>query len=152
MPIEHIAHLRKQFKCSKLWLYFKVDFEKKHTPFWIELNTIPHLLHLESPSFKIVLCQVWSKLAKLFWTRIYIILGNVFWLFRNYFTLEKGMALFWKNLNTLHQKMFCAKFGWNWPCGSWAEDENGKSLQTDGRTDGRQLIKKSTLSIQLCWA
>ena len=32
--------------------------------------------------------------------------------------------------------MLCAKFGCNWPCGSGEEDENVKSLQTDGRTDG----------------
>ena len=24
----------------------------------------------------------------------------------------------WTNLNSLHQRMFCAKFGWNWPSGS----------------------------------
>ena len=33
--------------------------------------------------------------------------------------------------------MLCVKFGLNWPSGSGEEDENVKSLQTDGRTDGR---------------
>ena len=33
------------------------------------------------------------------------------------------------NLNPLHQKMLCAKFGWNWPCGSGEEEENLKSLR-----------------------
>ena len=28
----------------------------------------------------------------------------------------------WTNLNPLHPRMHCAKFGWNWPCGSWKED------------------------------
>ena len=57
--------------------------------------------------------------------------------------------------------MLCAKFGWNWPSGSGEEDENVKSLQTDGRTDrrtdrqtddGRQVIRKAHLSFQLRWA
>ena len=28
----------------------------------------------------------------------------------------------WINLNPLHPRMFCAKFGWNWPGGSGEED------------------------------
>ena len=41
--------------------------------------------------------------------------------------------------------MLCAKFawnrpnGWNWPSGSWEENENVKSLQTDGQ----QAISKN---------
>ena len=36
------------------------------------------------------------------------------------------------------------------PCsGSGEEDENVKSLQTDSRTDGRQVIRKAQVSIQL---
>ena len=47
----------------------------------------------------------------------------------------KRVWLFIKtNLNPLHPKMLCAKFGWNWPSGS-GEDENVKSLRTDGQTD-----------------
>ena len=45
--------------------------------------------------------------------------------------------------------MLCAKFGWNWPGGSWEEDENVKKLQTN---DGRQVIRKAHLSFQLRWA
>ena len=50
--------------------------------------------------------------------------------------------------------MLCAKFGWNWPSGSWEEDENVKSLLTDGntdrwQTDWRQVIRKAHLSFQL---
>ena len=44
----------------------------------------------------------------------------------------------WINLNTLCPRMLCAKFGWNWPSGSFEEDENVKSLQTDRRTTGDQ--------------
>ena len=43
----------------------------------------------------------------------------------------------WTNLNPLYPRMLCAKFGWNWPRGSRKEDENVKSLQTDGQTGGR---------------
>ena len=28
----------------------------------------------------------------------------------------------WTNLNPLYPRMFCAKFGWNWPSGSGEED------------------------------
>ena len=62
----------------------------------------------------------------------------------------------WTNLNPIHPRILCAKFGWNWPCGSGEEDENVKSLQTDrqmdGQTDdGRQVIRKAHLSFQLRW-
>ena len=47
---------------------------------------------------------------------------NVFSHFRNYLPLEKGGAIIWRNLNPLHPKMHCAKFGWNWPSGSEEEE------------------------------
>ena len=47
---------------------------------------------------------------------------NVFSQFRNYLPLEKGRALKLRNLNPLHPRMFCAKFGWNWSSGSGEED------------------------------
>ena len=28
----------------------------------------------------------------------------------------------WRNLNPLHPRLICAKFGWNWPSGSGEED------------------------------
>ena len=35
----------------------------------------------------------------------------------------KRVGLFiWTKLNSLHQRMHCAKFGWNWPSGSGEED------------------------------
>ena len=50
---------------------------------------------------------------------------------------------FEQNLNPLHPRMICAKFGWNWPSGFGVEDENKKSLQIDGRTGGRSLEDNS---------
>ena len=49
----------------------------------------------------------------------------------------------WKiHLNSLYPRMICAKFGWNWPSASGEEDENVKSLQTDGRTVRRRISEK----------
>ena len=52
---------------------------------------------------------------------------------------KRAGPFIWTNLNSLHSRMFCAKFGGNWPSGSGQEDENVKSLQTDRqRTTGDQ--------------
>ena len=57
---------------------------------------------------------------------------DVLSLFYDYLHLERAMALHLiKNLNPLHPRMLCAKFGWNWPSGSGVEVKNVKSLQTD---------------------
>ena len=52
--------------------------------------------------------------------------------------LEKSEQI-WIPFN--QQSCTCAKFGWNWPCGSGEEDENVKftdGRKTDGRTDDQQ--------------
>ena len=68
---------------------------------------------------------------------------------------KRAGPFIWTNMNPLRPRMLCAKFGWNWPSGF--EDENVKSLQRDGQTDGqtddgRQVIRKAHLSFQLRWA
>ena len=35
---------------------------------------------------------------------------------------KRAGAFIWTNLNLLHPRMLCAKFGWNWPSGSGEED------------------------------
>ena len=35
---------------------------------------------------------------------------------------KRAGPFIWINLNHHHSGMLCAKFGWNWPCGSWEED------------------------------
>ena len=45
--------------------------------------------------------------------------------------------------------MLCAKFAWNWPIGSWEENENMKNLQTDGRTDGSRTSGDQKSSLEL---
>ena len=52
-----------------------------------------NLNKLESPSPKDALCQVWLKLTQWFWRRIFLKFVIVFLLFRNYLSLEKGVAL-----------------------------------------------------------
>ena len=82
-----------------------------------------HLNKLESPSPKDALCQVWLKLAQLFWRR------SFFFKFVNnfrYFVIispwKRAGPFIWTNLNPLHSRMLCDKFGWNWPSGSGEED------------------------------
>ena len=74
---------------------------------------------LESSSPQNALCQVWLKLTLWFWRRrgCFFISSKYFPLFRNYLPLEKDVALHLINLNPLHTKMLCAKFGWNWSSG-----------------------------------
>ena len=116
-----------------------------------------NLNKLESPSPKDALCQVWLKLAQWSWRRRFFNFVNVFSLFRNYLPLVKGGPFIWTNLNPLHPRMLCAKFGWNWPSGSGGEDENVKSLQadrqtdrqTDGRTDRRRTTGDQKSSLKL---
>ena len=161
-PMGHIAHLRKQFKSINTYDYIitLIKRRRKNDVLYENLLVL-HLNKLESPSSKDALCQVWLKLAQWFWRRRFLNLVNVFSLFRNYLPLEKDGAFIWRNLNPLHPRMLCAKFGWIWPIGSGEEDENVKSLQTDRQTDrqtngqtddGRQAIRKAHLSFQLRWA
>ena len=63
---------------------------------------------------------------------------------------KKDVTLIWINWNPLYPRMLCAKFGWNWPCGS-RQDENVNNIQIkqDRQTDGRQSIRKAHSSFQL---
>ena len=54
----------------------------------------------------------------------------------------------WTNLNPIHPRMLCAKFGWNWPSGSWEEDENVNSL----RQRQRRRTTDRFWSEKLTWA
>ena len=47
------------------------------------------------------------------------------------------MSLICVYLNPLYPRIFCAKFGRNWPSGSGEEDENVKKI-TDRQTKGNQ--------------
>ena len=70
-----------------------------------------------------------------------------FWIISSW---KRAGPFIWTNLNPLHPRMLCAKFGWNSPGGSGEEDENVKSLQTDGRTD--RQTPDNRWSEKLTWA
>ena len=81
-----------------------------------------HLIKLESTSPKDALCQVWLKLAQWFWRKRFFKFINVFSHFRNYLPLN--WPFIWTNLNSLHPRILCAKFCWNWPTCSGEKDFN----------------------------
>ena len=56
------------------------------------------------------LCQVWLKMTQLFWKRRFLKLLNVFLLFSSYLPFGRGMPLYLKNFNSLHQGILCANF------------------------------------------
>ena len=116
------------------WFHILINkFLLIHSSLPLEKGGTLHLNKHESPSPNNDLSKFWLKLAQWFWRRIFLKFFNVFSLFRNYLPLEMGVKFIFKNLNPHQARMLCAKFGWNWPSGSWEEDENVKSLQTDGR-------------------
>ena len=103
------------------------DFLNFVNLFSLFLNYLPskkggalHLKKIKTPSTK---NQDWWKLAEWFWRRRFLKFVNIFSQFCNYLPLEKGRTLHLKkNLNPLHPKIICAKFGWNWPSTSGEED------------------------------
>ena len=117
----------------------------------LEKDRALHLNKSESPSYKDALCQVWSSGS---WEEDVYISSIHFRYFLIISPWKRARPFIWRNLNPLHPRMFCAKFGWNWPSGSWEEVENRKSLQTDGHTDG-QTDRQTTderRSEKLTWA
>ena len=50
----------------------------------------------------------------------------------------------WTNLNPLHPRVLCTKFGWNWPSGSGEEDEDVKSSRQRRRTMDKFWSEKLT--------
>ena len=112
-----------------------------------------HLNKFESPSSRNTLCQVWLKLAIKLWRGRFLNFINVFSLFNYNLPLERTWPFIWTNFKPLYPMMLCAIFYLNWPSGSWEEDVNVKSIQTDGQTDEeRQVIRKAHSSFQLRWA
>ena len=84
--------------------FFIISQCKKVWPF--------HLNKLKSSLPRDAFCQVWFVWRR--WFFFYI-------------------SLHLKNLNSLHSRVICAKFGWNWLSGSGEEDENVKSLRQQQR-------------------
>ena len=122
-PMGHLAHLRKQLKSINTYDYIITLFKRRKKPLlslWelngssFEQNWVPFTQGCFVPSlFKIGPVGLDDFLNSII---------NVFSLFRIYLPLEKGGALLWTNLNPLHPRMLCARFGWNWLIGFGEED------------------------------
>ena len=86
---------------------------------------------LESPED--ALWKAWLKLAHWFLRKRFLNCVNISLLFRSYLHWKRAWPFIWPNMNPLHPRLLCAKFGWNWHSGSREEYENLKSI-IDGRT------------------
>ena len=65
------------------------------------------------------------KLTKWSWRRRFFFLNNVNVYFRYFLIispLKRAGRFIWTHSNSLHSRMLCAKFGWNWLSGSGEED------------------------------
>ena len=130
----------------------------------LEKDRALHLNKLESPSFKNALwespsindalCQIWLKLAQWFWRRrFFFILSMYFRYFVHISPWKRVELLIWTNLNPLHPRMLCAKFGWNWLSGFTTTTTTMTTTTTTTKTDnGQILIRKPQLSLRLRWA
>ena len=101
-----------------------------------------HLNNIEYSLSKDDLCQFWLKLVQFLWRR-FVNVVNVFLLFYYYLPFEKGCA----NLNPLHLRMLCAKFGQNWFNGSREEmTKNEKVYNEDSNNDRQWTISLEPLA------
>ena len=108
-PMGHITHLRNQFKSTNTfersynYKYYKISpvvNEEKFFISWMYFCKIViisrckkmwlfHLKKLKSSLPRDNFCQVWLKLAQLFWRRRFFKIVSVILLFCNYLPLEK---------------------------------------------------------------
>ena len=63
-------------------------------------------------------------MAQWLWRRRFLYFYNKFSLcyFVIIFPWKRTGSFIWRKLNSLHQRMLCVKFGWNWPISSGEED------------------------------
>ena len=95
-------------------------FSPFHYHSLLEMNMTLHLHKLEFPIPYDALCQVWLKLEEWFYRGFrFLNIVDAFLVCHNYLLLERDKALQLKKLEFLYLRMCCAKFGWNWPSGSW---------------------------------
>ena len=106
---------------KQIWLYHNVDSENKEKNFmriywfFIWTNWIPFTQGCFVPSLveigPVVLEKKIFKFRQCICT-ICVIISP--W--------KRTEPFIWTNLNPLHPRMLCAKFGWNWTSGSGEED------------------------------
>ena len=123
-PMGHIAHLRKQFKLINTHDYIitlikrrKKNITKLMRIYWFFIWRNLNPLHPR------------MLLAKFGWNwpggsgeEDFLISSMYFRYFVIISPWKRARPFIWTNLNLFHLRMLCAKFGWNWPCGSGEKD------------------------------
>ena len=92
-------------------------FNYKKTESFLEKGLTLHLNKLEFPLLKNDLCRVWLKLAKWFCRGRYFIWSVYFYYFLIISPCKRAWPFIWAKVNSVHQRMHCAKLGWNCPYG-----------------------------------
>ena len=77
---------------------------------------------LESPSPKDALCQILLFCSQWFWRRRFLNIFNRNLIFYFISPCWRAWAFVSTNLNSLYEKMLCAKLGWNKPSSTGEED------------------------------
>ena len=142
-PMRLIGHTWNQFKSINTFAqnydYIIIDVEMRIMSFKLIIDSflfVKILSHVHQ-AVRCDMCR--RKLTQWFCRRTFSNFNNVFSLFRNTSPFNGAWPYIWTNVNSLHPRMLCSKFGWNWPRGSWEENENVKSLQTDKQTKGQTI-------------
>ena len=119
-PMGHIAHLRKQFQSLNTYDYIITLIKRRK-------NNIIHFMRIYwfiiwrnlNPLHPRMLC------AKIVWNWLsgseeenFLNFVSVFLMFLIISLWKRVGPFIWTNLNFLHTRMLCAKFGWNWLSGS----------------------------------
>ena len=147
--MSHMAHLRKQFNSINTYDYIITLIKRRKNINLMRIYWFFILTNLNPPHPRM-------HCAKFGWNWLsgsgeedFLISSMCF----HYFVIIspwKRAGLFWTNLNPLHPRMHCAKFGWNWLSGSGEEDffnfVNVFSLFRNylPLEKGRALFKKKT--------
>ena len=105
------------FKISSMYFcYFIIFFPWKRVGYFI-------WLHLNPNHSKMIFVKFGWNLPCVQEKKIFI--GKICQWICPYFVIfpwKRNGPFIWNNLNSLHPRMDCAKFGWNWPSGSGEED------------------------------
>ena len=133
----HIAHLRKQFKSINTYDYIITLIKRTKERFLNFSSMYFHYFIIISP---------WKRAGPFIWTNLNPLHPRMLWakfgwnwpcgsgeedflissMYFHYFVIispwKRVGPFVWTNLNPLHPRMLCAKFGWNWLSGSGEED------------------------------
>ena len=176
----HISHLRKQFNTINTYDYIITLINKRKKTlstswgFLLSLVEIGQvvlrrtLFFISSMCFRFfVIIFPWKRAGPFIWTNLNFLhprmrcakfgwnRPNGSWkenfgissMYFRYFVVisawkrARPRPFIWTNLNPLHPRRLCVKFGWNWSSGSGEEDENVKSLRQQRR---RRLRRRRT--------